>query len=721
MPRLAHLTVLDRPSKVREAAPAALLPGQATRYFAFLSYSHSDDGIARWLHSELEHFRVPDTLVGRLTENGAIPKRLSPVFRDRGELAASDDLGEEIRSAIHASRFLVVLCSPAAARSRWANAEVEAFKRGRPQGCVFAAIVDGEPFASDIPGREAEECLPRALRFHYDRRGRPTARRAEPMAADLRDHGDGRRMGFLKIVAGMLGVGLDELVQRDTMRRQRRMGMVAAASLAGMAVTSTLAVTAIHARDAASEQRRAAEGLVGFMLGDLRDKLEPIGRLDALDAVGSRALGYFEGQDKAELTDEALAQRSQALALLAQIATARGDTDGALRRYAEAMAGTAEMIRRSPDDPQRLFDHAQNVFYVGEIARGRGELDKAEAAMRNYKSLADRMVALDPENTKWRMETKYADTNLGIILYAQRRYPEASRQLQQALRTMESLAAADPGDQESQRSLVDSLGWLADSQSAEGHLDEAIATRERQAALVDALDTRNGGDVQYRKQAIAAHRALARQLMFKGDADSALKQGRTAVDIAQQLVPREPDNTTWLGFAANAQIDLGRFLIAAGKWDEAATQVRGGCDLAERLSGDTTVLRRQLAYDCLSQRAGIALHEGSGEEARGLAERAVAAARDLRSGDVAEDRMAVGRALKLVGDVEARFGDRNKAVREWRMALSTWPSGIPLRPQDLATEELLLERTGQGQRAAALKAQLDSMGFRAPNYIHERR
>ena len=215
-------------------------------------------------------------------------------------------MAEEIEAALAASQFLIVLCSPTAAKSRWTNAEIESFKRTRPDGCVLAAIAAGEPFASDIPGREAEECFPPALRYKYDRRGRPTAKRAEPLAADLRDDGDGRRIGFLKLVAGMLGVGLDELVQRETTRRQRRLAWLAAASLAGMAVTSTLAVTAIQARDAARDQRREAEGLVDFMLGDLKDKLEPIGKLDALDGVGSRVLAYYSKQDTSELTDDAL-------------------------------------------------------------------------------------------------------------------------------------------------------------------------------------------------------------------------------------------------------------------------------------------------------------------------------------------------------------------------------------------------------------------------------
>ena len=111
---------------------------------------------------------------------------------------------------------------------------------------MLAAVVAGEPFASDMPGREDEECFPPALRYKYDRRGQPTAKRAEPLAADFREGGEGQRVAFLKLVAGMLGVGLDELVQRETTRRQRRLAFLAAASLGGMAVTSTLAVTAIR-------------------------------------------------------------------------------------------------------------------------------------------------------------------------------------------------------------------------------------------------------------------------------------------------------------------------------------------------------------------------------------------------------------------------------------------------------------------------------------------
>src|SRR5919107_335851 len=146
----------------------------------------------------------------------------------------------------------------------------------------------------------------------------------------------------------MLGVGLDELVQRETLRRQRRLAIVAAASLAGMAVTSTLAVVAFDARDDARDQRREAEGLVGFMLGDLKDKLEPIGRLDALDAVGSRALTYFEKQDKSELSDTALAPDNNEYQREGVYAnTNLGTVLSEQRHYQQAVPLFAESVRVS--------------------------------------------------------------------------------------------------------------------------------------------------------------------------------------------------------------------------------------------------------------------------------------------------------------------------------------------------------------------------------------
>jgi tetratricopeptide (TPR) repeat protein len=712
MPKLARLAEQgDAPGS--DGASVGFTPVFQRRYYAFISYSHKDQSTAEWLHRELERFRVPHALAGRLTANGVVPKRLSPVFRDRHELAAAHDLGTEIRSALASSQFLIVLCSPDAARSHWTNAEIEAFKRTRPDGCVFAAIVGGEPFASNMPGREAEECFPPALRHKYDSRGRPTSKRAEPIAADLRDDKDGRQLGLLKIVAGLLGIGLDDLVRRDQQRRQKRLTYIAAASLGGMVMTSGLAVFAFDKRDEARDQRREAEGLVGFMLGDLRDKLEPIGELEALDAVGARALDYFSKQDKSELSEAALAQRSKALTLMGEIAQTRGDLNGALARYAEARAGTAEMVRRAPNDPERLFEHAQNVFWVGEIARERGLLDRSEAAAQEYKNLAYRMTAIDPVSARFRMETQYADANLGIVYLARRRFPEATRQFQTALATIERVAAAEPGNRDYQQNFSKSLAWLADAQWSEGKVDEAIAQRERQVDLLSRLIER-GRDVGYTEQRIIARQALGKLFASRGEANAALDHLHAAVADAEALIPTQPDNMRWVEYAASSKLGLARTLLAYGSKDEAGIEARSGCDLVNRLLAKTPEVAfwREVNRDCLTVRAELALAAGATDEAAAIANRLLQSARANGRGTSLDDRYKLAAAQMLIGDVARRRADLRRARGAWEAGLAMLPKNIPERPRELSARAALLNRLGRTAEARPIEARLAAMGVR---------
>src|SRR3954451_19618679 len=710
MGKHAQLPALGRAPEAAAAEPRGT-PRLQTRYYAFLSYSHKDKELADWLHREIERFRVPRSRAGRLTANGVVPKRLTPIFRDEHDLAAAGDLGGEIKAALAVSQYLIVLCSPTAAVSRWTNAEIEWFKRDRPEGCVLAAIAAGEPFASEVKGREKQECFPPALRQKYDRRGRPTGKRAEPLAADFRVDGEARRTGFLKLVAGMLGVGLDELVQRETTRRHRRLAWLTAASVCGMAVTSTLAITAFEARNSAREQRREAEGLVAYMVGDLRAKLEPIGKLDALDGVGSRVLAYYKKEDASELSDAALLQRSRALNLMAEVAYLRGNYPQADALYRQALAGTAEAMRRSPDDPKRLFDHAQNVFWLGELARARGQSDEAVANYREYKRLADRLIAIEPDNLKWRMEGLYGAEKVGIALYNERHFSEAAQQFEGALGPMENLAAVDPGNQTYQKELSTVLAWLADAQRSLGSLDAAIAVRERQISLLNRAVASGAMNVAFRQELIPAHQALGNLLASRGQPERGVDELQSAVGESDRLVPFEPGNSYWKTLAAGAKLDLARTLLSLGHRDEAAQQTAAGCTIiVALLPADGPVRSRQTL--CFTIRSRLALQSGAHSQALAFAERSLASASNERSGDSVKDRYAIAAAFRLLGDVRKATGDADAAMTAWSKALSALPPAVAERPQEMDEHATILQRLGRRAEAQQIAARLSAMGYR---------
>ena len=184
---------------------------------------------------------------------------MAPVFLDREELSSGSNLAESVRTALAHSRALIVVCSPAAAASRWVDQEICEFKQLGRGDRILCLLVAGEPDAIRRGFPAALECFPPALRFEISNHELTDRPAAEPLAADVRAGADARRDAKLKVVAGMLGVPLDELRQRDQVRRQRRLALIGAVASVGCVLLAALAAYAWLARNEAVRQRRLAE------------------------------------------------------------------------------------------------------------------------------------------------------------------------------------------------------------------------------------------------------------------------------------------------------------------------------------------------------------------------------------------------------------------------------------------------------------------------------
>ncbi|MGM9762540.1 MAG: TIR domain-containing protein [Candidatus Cryptobacteroides sp.] len=166
------------------------------RYFAFISYQRNDEEIARWLHHQLEHYRLP---VNIIKDREGIPKEMRPLFLDEAELS-SGNLSEAISQALSDSKNLIVLCSPNSAKSSWVNKEVQTFIESDRTNMIFPVIIDGVPY-SGVP---ETECFPEALK---SLRNSPKERLGINMK-------NGLEIASVKLISALLGVNFDQLWQR---------------------------------------------------------------------------------------------------------------------------------------------------------------------------------------------------------------------------------------------------------------------------------------------------------------------------------------------------------------------------------------------------------------------------------------------------------------------------------------------------------------------------
>ncbi|MDB5691461.1 MAG: hypothetical protein JWO81_524 [Alphaproteobacteria bacterium] len=507
------------------------------RYAAFLSYSHKDGAAARWLHRRLETYRIPKRLVGAKGEWGPVPARLTPIFRDREELPATGDLSERVRAALAVSDHLVILCSPAAASSPWVAKEIAAFREIHPGRPVFAAIVEGDP----------AQCFPPNL----------AAGRAEPLAADLRPGRDGRRLGFLKLVAGLSGTGLDALVQRYAQRRIRSVMAITALALAAMLVMAVLTGIALTQRREAQRQRAEAEGLVEFMLTDLRDRLKTVGRLDIMEAVNQRALARYRRQDLRRLDDDSLERRARILQIMGDDDEKLGRLDGALSEFIEAHRATGALLARSPHSLERILAHGRSNYWIGRVHELRQEWPEAQAQYALFASAADRLISSSPTNRVYMDVAASSAVNLGNVqLNGTKDYAAAEHSYEKALVLYQRLTQAGPSDGSALRDEANAYGWLADSFFMRSLWAQSLSARSRQYEILEPLHRSAPENVEITYRLALAERGLARSLKKAGNFANAKAHLFAAYDWSHRLNRYDPENAEWLLFRGFISCDL---------------------------------------------------------------------------------------------------------------------------------------------------------------------
>lgn len=498
-------------------------PDEPPRYRAFISYSHADARFAQWLHRKLESFHIP-------AADGDSGDRLNPVFIDRAELAAGPDLSRQVREALAQSAALVVIASPAARASHWVAQEIALFRSLHPDRPVLAALIEGEP----------AEAFPEPLLVQ-------DGEALEPLAADFRKDKDGRRLGLIKIAAGLTGLPLDRLVQRDAQARQRRVMAITALALTLVVVLATLLVLAIRERAEAQRQRAEAEGMVEFMLTDLRDRLQSVGRLDVMEAVNRKAMEHYAGETNLDgLPSDVLLRRVRLLTAMGDDDNTSGRRPEARRKFAEAYRITDDLLRREPDNPERIFNHAQSGYWVGHMDFLEKNRAGAQPYMDAYLRLAQRLVEIDKTNITWRRELGYAYNNLCSL--SQLEPVDSARGLphcREAVVISEWLTHQMANDITVHEEYLSNLGWQSDAELIAGNADEALALRQLQREHADSMSARFPNDVRTSQAKMLAALGFGGALAELGRDAEARAAGRRALEIADTLRARDPGNAQW--------------------------------------------------------------------------------------------------------------------------------------------------------------------------------
>lgn len=673
-------------------------------YVAFISYSHADERWARRLQRWLERYRVPNRL---RAERPELPERLYPVFRDRDELASSNDLSEAIQSAMADSGALIVICSPAAAASRWVNEEIRQFRRNHDPKRVFCLVVAGQPNPD-----EADCAFPPALLRDDD-----GTRLLEPLAADATTSGDGPRNAALKIAAGLLGVGVDELKQRDAQRQARTWAAVAGGALAVAALTIALAVIAVLASQESDLRRQQAENLIGFMLGDLRGKLQPIGKLDVLDAVGDQAMDYFAALGGRGSDQEMLA-RAMALRQIGEVRFSQGRLEPALAAFRGSLDQAQALHDQAPGNNDYLFELGQAEFWVGYVAWQRNDLDGAEDALQRYMQRSRELLAREPKNRDYQLELSYAYSNLGSVARERGDGVNALAAFERSIAIARTLLEEQPDDEGLRFDLAEGLSWVGSVLLDLGRLHDSERVFRETFALLSQLHAL-GVNPHYGYKLVDVGIFLARINLHLGQLEQAGELLEQSVAVGERLVKHDPTNGSW-----------GRALYVAWRIQAERALAMGQPDVAEDLLALVHEGFSRLAEEDPSN-LGYAIHLAIAERSQALLLLdAGETAGALLLGQRAHDRLETsgahtGRATvrldaalvtESLGRIQQMAGASEAAAASWLEAERLLDAGMETDFVANALRAQLACHADQHARALALATSLRAAGFADPRF-----
>lgn len=429
-------------------------------------------------------------------------------------------------------------------------------------------------------------------------------------------------------------------------------------------LTTFFAIGARSAQREAEQNRGEAEGLMTFMLGDFVEKLRPIGRIDLLDDVGTKALTYLENADSTTANAGSLVSRLKALRIIAEVNMTRNRPES----VSHALDTGRELIKNAPsstiNNPEFLREAGAHSFTNGQQHLSRNELDKAQEFFNEYQQYSDRFGAVTSDPVQGLLERSYAHNGLGTIAMTRASYAIASAEFAKALELKKKALQQRPEDSKITTDLANSIAWLAESTLKSGNPVSAMKLYREEEALLRRVHAQDANWSS--RLALSLMRQGLLSVAF-GNRQDAVRVLRDAEQIMQALVAKDPSNRIWQSRLLQAQGRLTEIQLAPDNAKSTLGRLQEICEKFTELSA-MDPKNTFLAYQTVKFELGrtfVLQTLGRNDDARSNAENALSKLENLhrnaKSDSILLSFLAEG--LMSRADLAKQLGDNGTERR----------------------------------------------------------
>jgi tetratricopeptide (TPR) repeat protein len=475
---------------------------------------------------------------------------------------------------------------------------------------------------------------------------------------------------------------LVELLERTPAFR-RRIGLSIAAATIVLVAGGVAVQRIVRERDRAERERAIAqvsraeaEELVDYMVYDLTEKLEPIGKVDLLAGVAGKTSDYYEGLPATSNPDD-LDRRAKAHENIGDVRLAQGDLSASEAEYCESLTISLQQVERTPDDARWLRRFARTQHKLGALAAQRGEHKVALNSISQALVIDERLVARDPTNTDLLGDLAASHEKMGdMVMAIEGDAVAAKRSHEAALAVREQLVATHsdhPDLSRWKRAVSVSHDKIGDILTAQGDSAAALAAFQRSLAIVEEIALTEPAIGEFQQGLAIGHAKVGDALLTTGDPVGALASFEASRAIFARLVAENPGDTGKQRYHGAILSWIGDLHLSQARLPEAMHAYRAYFAIMDKLaSRDPSNGGWQRDLAIAHEHIGdVQLRQGNAKDALVSFRVALAIVEKLAAADpnVFNER-PVAVDTEKVGDALRALGRHAEAMVEYRRALA---------------------------------------------------
>jgi tetratricopeptide (TPR) repeat protein/predicted Ser/Thr protein kinase len=332
----------------------------------------------------------------------------------------------------------------------------------------------------------------------------------------------------------------------------------------------------------AEDRQREGEQLINFMLGDLADRLQPVGRLDVLESTISQVDLFYAKMPPDQMNPESRHSQAKALYQFADIRAIQGRLVESVTNYARAIQQYTSLLAADPTNLEWQFELTRTWNDLGISYARQADYTNALEALNQALNLRQRLIQIQPTNTMWLGAYGSTASNLGQVCRHLGRLDQAGDYLHKAESVFRQWLAAEPSSSLAKRRLATVLGAAGHLASERGQFDEANRAYANNLQLArDALrdDPKSAEPLS---DLMLALDFIGEEQTHQSNYVAAVATLAESVNLGEHLTARDDSNREWQMFLTTILVDQGTALRGAQRPQEAMASYRRAWALCDR-------------------------------------------------------------------------------------------------------------------------------------------